>query len=136
MRDFEAVKLGDAGASFLPERLEIGGVDFVFALNLLDHELRVGHDLELGVAVGERPRENGEEAGVFGEVVGADSEVVGKLGQGVAGGVGDQGTVAGRAGVAAGAAVAVGADPAGGGNGFFGEQRHAGSLEGLAVSIQ
>ena len=84
MGDLETVKLSDAATSFFPERAEIGGVDFVFALNLLDHELGVGDDAEVFVAVVEGPLEAAEEAGVFGEVVGAIAEELGELGEDVA----------------------------------------------------
>ena len=107
---FEA---GDAAFGLLPEGLEVGGVDLVLALDLLDHQLGVGDDAEAGVAVVEGVLEAGEQAGVLGEVVGADAEELGELGEDVAVGVGDLGAVAGGAGVAAGAAVAVGGDPAG-----------------------
>lgn len=36
--DLEAFEFGDAAAGFLPKGFEVGGVDFVLALDLLDHE--------------------------------------------------------------------------------------------------
>ena len=39
--DLEGFELGDAVAGLLPERFEVGRVDFVVALDLLDHELGV-----------------------------------------------------------------------------------------------
>lgn len=72
--DFEGFEFGDAIFSFLPEGFEVGGVDFVLALDLFDHEFGVGDDLEAGVVVVEGELEAGEEAGVFGVVVGADAE--------------------------------------------------------------
>lgn len=113
--DFEAVEPGDAIFCFLPEGFEVGGVDFVFALDLLDHELGVGDDAEGAVAVIEGELKGGEETGVLGEVVGADAEELGELGEDVAGAVGDLGTEAGWAGVSSGAAVAVGGDGVSGG---------------------
>ena len=58
--DFEAVELGDAAAGFLPQGAQVGGVDLVLALDLLDHELGVGGDAEAGVVVVERPLEAAE----------------------------------------------------------------------------
>ena len=57
--DLEAVEAGDAGFGFLPEGFEVGGVDFVFALDLLDHEFGVGDDAEGAVAVVEGVLEGG-----------------------------------------------------------------------------
>ena len=113
MGDLEGFEAGDAVFGLLPEGFEVGGVDFVFALDLLDHELGVGDDAEAGVVVVEGVLEAGEEAGVFGVVVGAVAEVLGELGDDVAVGAGDFGSVAGWAGVAAGSSVAVGGYPAG-----------------------
>ena len=115
--DFELVELGDAAFGFFPEGAEIGGVDLVLALDLLDHQLGVGDDTEAGVAVVERPLEAAEEAGVLGVVVGAVAEELGELGEDVAGFVLQDGAVAGRARVAACAAVTMGGDPAGFGRG-------------------
>ena len=117
MGDFELVELGDAAFGFFPEGTEVRGVDLVLALDLLDHELGVGDDAEVGVVVVERPLEAAEEAGVLGVVVGAVAEELGELGEDVARLVLQDGPVAGRAGVAAGAAVTVGGDPAGFGGG-------------------
>ena len=69
--DLEGFEAGDAVVGFLPEGLEVGGVDLVAALDLADHELGVGDDFEAGVMVLEGPGEDGEEAGVLGVVVGA-----------------------------------------------------------------
>ena len=119
--DLEGFELGDAAAGFFPEGLEVGGVDLELALNLLDHQERVGDYPEAGVVVVERPLEAGEEAGVLGEVVGAVAEEFGELGEDLTGLVVDYGAEAGGAGVAAGSAVAVGGDPAGLG-GVVGEE--------------
>ncbi len=124
--DFELVELGDAAFGFFPEGAQVGGVDLVLALDLLDHELGVGDDAEVGVVVVERPLEAAEEAGVLGVVVGAVAEELGELGEDVAGFVLQDGPVAGRAGVAAGAAVTMGGDPAG-----FGGGGGAGSDDGI-----
>jgi hypothetical protein len=111
--DLEGFEFGDAVSGLLPEGSEVGGVDFVLALDLLDHELGVGDDAEAGVAVVEGVLEAGEEAGVFGEVVGAHAEELAEFGDDHALVVLDDGSVAGGTGVAAGSAVAVGVDPAG-----------------------
>ena len=120
--DFEAVELGDAAAGFFPEGFEVCGVDLELALNLLDHEERIGDDAEAGLVVVEGPLEAGEEAGVLGEVVGAVAEEFGELGEDLTGLVVDYGAEAGGAGVTAGSAVAVGDDPAGLGGFGFGEE--------------
>ena len=110
--DLEGFEFGDAVSGLLPEGSQVGGVDFVLALDLLDHELGVRDDAEAGVVVVEGVLEAAEEAGVFGVVVGADAEELAEFGEDVALVVLDEGAVAGGAGVAAGAAVAVGVDPA------------------------
>ncbi len=122
MGDLEGVELGDERTGLLPEREQVRGFDLVDALDLLDHELGVGDDAEVFVAVVEGVLEDAEEAGVFGEVVGAVAEEDGELGEGVSGVVGEDGTVAGGAGVAARTAVAVGGDPGGGGFRVDGEE--------------
>ena len=63
------------------QRLEVGGVDLVLALDLLDHQLGVGDDAEAGVMVVESVLEAGKEAGVFGEVVGAHAEEFAEFGE-------------------------------------------------------
>ncbi len=140
--DLEGFEAGDAVSGFLPEEFEVGGVDFVLALDLLDHELGVGDDAEAVVVVVEGVLEAGEEAGVFGVVVGADAEEVGEFGEDDAVVVGDLGSVAGGAGVAAGSAVAVGVDPDGfggcfgfGGGGFGEEAGDGGGAAGHGVSV-
>jgi hypothetical protein len=111
--DFEVGKVGDAAAGFFPKGFEVGGVDLELALNLFDHQERVGDDPETGLVVVECPLEASEEAGVLGVVVGAMAEEFRELGKDVSGIVLKDGTEAGGAGVAAGTAVAVGGDPAG-----------------------
>ena len=118
--DLEGFESGDAVFGLLPEGPEVGGVDFVLALDLLDHQFGVGDDAEAGVVVVEGVLEAGEEAGVFGEVVGAHAEEFAELGEDCALVVLDDGSVAGGAGVAAGSAVAVRVDPGGSLGGFFG----------------
>ncbi len=130
--DLEAVEAGDAGFGFLPEGFEVGGVDFVLALDLFDHEFGVGDDAEGAVAVVEGELEAGEEAGVFGVVVGAEAEELGEFGKDVALGVGDLGAEAGGTGVAAGAAVAVGGDGVGG---VLAAGKEAGGTGGHGVSL-
>ncbi len=140
--DLEGVEAGDAVAGLLPEGFEVGGVDFVFALDLFDHEFGVGDDFEAAIAVVEGVLDGGEEAGVFGEVVGTDAEEFGEFGDEFPVGAGDFGSVAGGAGIASGATVAVGGDPGGGGVGGVeeagcgGTGRHYGSLsEGRAAHL-
>ena len=111
MRDLEAVELGDTAARLFPQGTEVGGVDLVLALDLVHHQLGVGDDAEVLVAVGQGPGEAAEETGVLGEVVGAMAEKLGEFGELVACGVGEDGSEAGRARVAASSAVAVGGDP-------------------------
>ncbi len=111
--DLEGFQFGYAVFCLLPEGSQIRGVDLVLALDLLDHQLGVRDDAEAGVMVVEGVLETGEEAGVFGEVVGAHAEEFAEFGQDHALVVLDNGSVAGGTGVAAGSAVAVGVDPAG-----------------------
>ena len=132
--DLEGFEFGDAVSGLLPEGFQVGGVDLVFALDLLDHQLGVGDDAEAGVVVVEGVLEAAEEAGVFGVVVGADAEEFAEFGEDHALVVLDEGSVAGGAGVAAGSAVAVGVDPDGlfeaglgiGVRGGFGEEAGGG----------
>jgi hypothetical protein len=109
----EGFESGDAVFGLLPEGSKVGGVDFVLALDLLDHELGVRDDAEAGVVVVEGVLEAGKEAGVFGEVVGAHAEEFAEFGKDHAPIVLDDGSVAGGTGVAAGSAVAMGVDPVG-----------------------
>jgi hypothetical protein len=118
--DLEGFQFGDAAARFLPEEFEIGGVDFVLALDLLDHQLGVGDDSEAGMVVVEGVLETGEQAGVFCVVVGADAEEFAKFCKDGALVVLDEGTEAGGTGIAAGSSVAVGVDPGGFGGGLGG----------------
>ena len=111
--DLEGFEFGDAVSGLLPEGSQVGGVDLVLALDLLDHQLGVGDDAEAGVVVVEGVLEAGEEAGVFGVVVGAHAEEFAEFGEDDALVVLDDGSVAGGTGVAAGSAVAVGVDPDG-----------------------
>ena len=106
--DFEALQLIGTAAGFFPERAQVGAVDLVFALHLLDHQLGVGDDAEAATFVFKGPGENAEQGGVFGVVVGALAEVFAEPGEDAAVLVFDDGAVAGRAGVAAGASVAMG----------------------------
>ena len=59
--DLKFLELVGATAGFFPEWAEVGAVDFVFALHLLDHEFRVGHDAQAGVLVFEAPGEDAEQ---------------------------------------------------------------------------
>ena len=94
MGDLEGFEFGDAAFGFFPEGFEVGGVDLVLALDLLDHELGVGDDAEAGVVVVEGVLEAAEEAGVFGVVVGAKSKELTEFGEDGAGVVLDEGSVA------------------------------------------
>ncbi len=108
----EAAELGGAAFGFLVQRLEVRAFDAVLALDLLDHELRVGNDPELAGVVRERPLERGEQARIFGYVVSLDADEVAELGQGGAVFRLNKNAVPGGAGIAAGAAVAKGRDAA------------------------
>lgn len=77
VRNLEVVKFRDAAFCFLPERDEVGGFHLVGALDLLDHQQRVGDDPECGVAVIEGILQGGEKAGVFGKVIRADAQELG-----------------------------------------------------------
>ena len=144
--DLEAFEFGDAVSRFLPEGSEVGGVDFVLALDLLDHQLGVRDDAKARMMVVECVLEGGQEAGVFGVVVGADAKELAELGDDVAVGVLNEGSEAGGAGVAAGSSVAMGADPVfrifggildlgSGGCGGFGEEAGRGRTVGHWVSL-
>jgi hypothetical protein len=63
------------------------------------------------VVVVEGVLEAGEEAGVFGEIIGAHAEEFAEFGEDIAMVVVDDGSVTGGTGVAAGSTVAVGVDP-------------------------
>ena len=131
--DLKGVEPGDAVAGLLPQGLQVRGVDLVLALDLLDHQLGIGDDLDAAVAVGEGPVEHGEQAAVLGEIVGAGAEKLRELGEGGACGVGNDGPVAGGAGVAARAAIAMRVHPGLSGGrrlaGYIvGEQGHASTL--------
>lgn len=114
MDDLEALELVGQAVGFDPEGAQVGAVDFVLAFHLLDHELGVGDDAEGRVAVFQGPGEGGDEAGVFGDIVGFLTDVFAEASEDAAAGVFDDSAVAGWAGVAAGAAVAVGDEEAGG----------------------
>ncbi|MCU1247199.1 MAG: hypothetical protein JWQ49_228, partial [Edaphobacter sp.] len=109
--DLEGFESGDAVFGLLPEGSQVGRVDLVLALDLPDHQLGVGDDAEARVVMVEGVLETGEEAGVFGEVVGTHAEELAELGQDGAVVVLDDGSIAGGTGVAAGSAVAMGVDP-------------------------
>jgi len=104
-------------AGFFVKRAEDGAGYLVLALHLLDHQFGVGDDGEVLRVVFDGPLEDAEEAGVFGEVVGLDAEVLAQFGDDPAFCVFDDCAVAGGAGVAAGAPVAVGGEVFGGGVG-------------------
>ena len=108
MGDFESLKLVCPAACFFPEWAEVGAVDLVLALHLLDHQFRVGDDAQAALLVFQAPGEDAQKGGVFSVVVGALAEVLAEPGEYAAVLVFDNGAIAGRAGVAAGASVAVG----------------------------
>jgi hypothetical protein len=111
VRDLEGLESGDAVLRLLPERLEIGGVDLVFALNLLDHQLRVRDDAKARMIVIERVLQAAEQARVLGVVVGAHAEEFAEFRENCAFVVLNESAVAGGPGIATGSAVAVGVDP-------------------------
>jgi len=93
------------------------------ALHLFDHQFRIGNDAQVPGAVLDGPGQDGEEAGVFGVVVGLNAEELAELGHDAAAGVFNDGAVARGAGIAAGSAVAVGGEPLGGSGGGGGGGR-------------
>jgi hypothetical protein len=107
----------EEGHGLLPEGFEGFVADFVFAAELLDDEFGVAEDAEVLDAKGLGVAETGEEAGVFGDVVGgaADELTDGPDGGGVVGF--EDGADTGRAGVTAGAAVEAEGDSLGDGHG-------------------
>ena len=109
--NLEALQLRDALTRLFPQWKQIGRFDFELALNLIDHEQRVGDDAQAGMMIFERPVQAGEQAGVLGDVVAAHAEELGELGEDVALLVVQDGAVAGGARVAARATVAVRCDP-------------------------
>jgi len=111
VRDLEGFESGDTVSGFLPERFEVRRVHLIFALDLLDHQLGVGDDAETGVVVVEGVLEAGEQAGVFGVIVGSDTEELAEFGDDHALIVLNEGSKTGRPGVSTGSAVAMGVDP-------------------------
>ena len=108
MLDLEFFELICPAAGFFPQGAQVGAVDFVFALHLLDHQFGIGDDTDTGLFVFEAPGEDAQESGVFGVVVGAFAEVLAETGENAALLIFDDGAVAGGARIAAGATVAVG----------------------------
>ena len=68
------VQLADEQAGAGGQRLQPGMLDLVLAAHLLDQQLGVGADLHVAMAVIDRPLERGQQAVVFGDVVGGDAE--------------------------------------------------------------
>src|SRR5439155_532166 len=97
----------DEAARLQVERLQPGVFDFVFPAHLLDEQLGIRADVDVPLAVRERPPQRGEQAVVFSDVVGRDAERAVDLVEERAAGRLDAHAVAGRARVAAGAAVDV-----------------------------
>ena len=89
------------------QRLHVGVLDLVVAVDLLGDQLGVVDDLDLGGA--ERPRalEPEQQAAVLGDVVRGGADALGGLVEHVAVGRGDHGGRRGRSGIAARAAVHV-----------------------------
>jgi len=106
--DLELFQFIGAFAGFFPEWAQVGAVDFVFALHLLDHQFGIGDYAEAGVVVFDTPGEDAEEGGVFGVVVGAFAEVLAEAGEDAAVLIFNDCAVTGGAGIAARASVAVG----------------------------
>lgn len=98
---------GEDGAGLRGERAHVGVLDLPAAGHLLDDELGVHADPDPGLGVeGVGGPKTGDEAPVLGDVVRGGADVLGGLGQGLAGGrVEDAGAVVGGARVAPGAAV-------------------------------
>jgi len=111
MADFEAIELCNAPPRLFPKRTQIGRIHLIFALDLFDHEFRVGDRAQAAVAVIECPLQAAEQAGVFGIVVGAIAKKLGKLRQDDSSLILKQSAIAGWAGIAAGSAITVGDDP-------------------------
>ncbi len=81
MLNLEGLEAGDAAFGFFVERAEVGAFDFVLAFDLLGHQLGIGNDTVVRVVVAEREFKRGEQAGVFGEIVGADPQELAEFGQ-------------------------------------------------------
>lgn len=131
--DTEGFEPGCTAFGFFVEGAEVRAFDAVFALHLLDHQLGISDDAQMGIALRDGEFEGGEEGGVFGEVVGFYPEEFVQLLHFVAIGVFDANAVAGRAGIAAGTAIAEGGDPWAGLRARLGCGRHVPSLEEPAV---
>ena len=99
--DAEGLQFCDMAFGLVVERAQVGAFDAVLALHLLDHELGVSDDAQLGVAPGEGEFEGGQQAGVFSEVVGLNAEEFVQLFDLVAVGVFNADAVTGRAGITA-----------------------------------
>ncbi len=136
MADLEAFELGIAAFCLIVKGLEVGALDLIFALDLLDHQLRIADDAQAGMVVVEGVLKAAEEARVLGVVVGPHAEKLAQFGEDHALIVLDERAVAGGAGIAAGATVAVGVNPAGllgsrgGWGGRFGEEARGGGRTG------
>jgi hypothetical protein len=142
VRDLEGFESGDTVSGFLPERFEVWRAHLIFTLDLLDHQLRVGDDAEAGVVMIEGVLEAGEETGVFGVVIGSDTEELAEFGDDHPLVVLNEGPEAGWAWVATGSAVAVGVDPDGLcgvgrwlGGGWIGEETGRGGTGRHGVSL-
>jgi hypothetical protein len=112
MADLKGFEPRDALSGLVIERLEAGTFDLIGALNLADHQFGVGDHAQARMALRQRKREDGEQAGVLGEVIGLDAQKLAQFGQDAALGVMNDGAKAGGAGIATGAAIAMGCDPA------------------------
>lgn len=109
--DAKGIESGGAALRFFVERAQIRAVNAVLALHLLDHELGIGDDAEVGIAFGEREPKGGKQAGVFREIIGFYSQKFVKFLNFVAVGVFQTDAIAGGTGIASRAAVAVSRDP-------------------------
>ena len=108
--DLEFFELGDAAFGLVVKRTQLRAIDTVLSLDLLDHQLGVGDDLEMGMAVGDREVEGGEQAGIFGEIVGLLAQVFAQLAEGFAVRPLDEDAKTRRSGIAPGSAVAICSD--------------------------
>ena len=125
--DLKSLESSCKAFGFFPKRDQTGIFDLVDTLHLLDHQLGIGDHAQAPGTVLNGPLEDGDEAGVFGEVVGLTAQVIAEAGYNTALRVFDNRAIAGGARIAAGAAVTVGDKPARGG----GSRRGVGKGKGI-----
>ena len=121
--DFEVLEVAGEAQGLIKKGAERGALDLIEELHLLDHQLGVGDHAQALRLVLDGPAQDGQKAGVLGEVVGLYAEELAHFGHHAAVDVLDDGAVAGGAGIAPGTAVAVGDEgPAGGLGGGIGKE--------------